>query len=63
MISRRSLNSEVSHGPGGVDPEPGTKPVGRSDLAHPLITQNQVEAKTNALHHLRLLSSIKVSIP
>lgn len=38
MISRRSLNSEVSHGPGGVDLEPGTKPVGRSDLAHPLIT-------------------------
>ena len=42
MISRRSLNSEVSHGPGGVDLEPGTKPMGRTDLAHPLITDTDL---------------------
>lgn len=28
----------MNHGPGGVVSEPGTKPVGRSVLAHPLIT-------------------------
>lgn len=38
MTSRRPLNSEVSHSPGGVGLEQGTKSVGRSDLAHPRIT-------------------------
>lgn len=37
-ISRKPLNSGVSHGSGGVDPESGTEPMGRPGLAHPLIT-------------------------
>lgn len=37
----------MSHNSGGVGPKPGTKPVGRSDLAHPLITDTDPRGGQN----------------
>ena len=47
MISRKPLNSEVSHGSGGAGPEPGTEPMGRPGLAHPLITDPDPSGSQN----------------
>lgn len=47
MISRKPLNSEMSHGSGGAGPEPETEPMGKPGLAHPLITDADPSGSQN----------------